>query len=232
MKYNIIIVGCGGTGGNYVQDLGRYLYENPLQSQCRILIADGDVVEEKNIGRQPFQRRDIGRKKAEVMQEVLTEVFGLKCDFYPEFITSKKDLEKFELRNAIPIIVGCVDNHACRRVMHEYFESTPTIYYLDSANEEYIGEVVVGMRMSNNEICPDRAHYFPEILNNSSPHKNELSCLERSEENPQHYVTNRTAANLLLKSTIDILEEQGWKGGIYYFNIREGRTEFQEKVTE
>ena len=80
MKYNIIIVGCGGTGGNYVQDLGRYLYENPLQSQCRILIADGDVVEEKNIGRQPFQRRDIGRKKAEVMQEVLTEVFGLKWE--------------------------------------------------------------------------------------------------------------------------------------------------------
>ena len=116
--------------------------------------------------------------------------------------------------------------------MHEYFESTPTIYYLDSANEEYIGEVVVGMRMSNNEICPDRVYYFPDILNDSSPHKNELSCLERSEENPQHYVTNRTAANLLLKSTIDIIEEQGWKGGIYYFNIREGRTEFQEKVTE
>lgn len=231
MNYNIILVGCGGTGGNFIQDFGRYLYGNDLQERCRILIADGDVVEEKNIGRQPFQRQDIGRNKAEVMQEILREVFGVTCDFYPDFITSVETMKNFELSHTIPIIIGCVDNHACRKVLHDYFTSTSTCYYLDSANEEFIGEVVVGVRMCDNEICPDRVHYFPEILKDTSPHKNQMSCIERSQSNPQHYVTNRTAANLLLKSTADIIEEQGWKGGIYYFDIREGRTEFKEKVS-
>ena len=45
MGYTIIVVGCGGTGANYIVQLGRYLYQNSLASSCSLLLIDGDVVE-------------------------------------------------------------------------------------------------------------------------------------------------------------------------------------------
>ena len=80
-KYNFLIVGCGGTGGNFTSMLGRYLYDNGVADHCAITLIDGDFVENKNIGRQPFLPCDIGRNKAEVMAEVLTEVFDIKCGY-------------------------------------------------------------------------------------------------------------------------------------------------------
>ena len=92
MKYNIIIVGCGGTGANYIVELGRYLYQNPVSFMCSLLLIDGDVVEASNISRQPFSPVDIGRKKAEVMSEILQEAFGVGSRFYPEFLLSHNEL--------------------------------------------------------------------------------------------------------------------------------------------
>ena len=54
MKYNIIIVGCGGTGANYIVELGRYLYQNPVSCMCSLLLIDGDVVEASNISDSHF----------------------------------------------------------------------------------------------------------------------------------------------------------------------------------
>ena len=70
--YQIIVVGCGGIGGNYVKELGRFLYKNNHIKRCKIIIVDGDLVEESNISRQPFLPEDIGHNKAEVMAEILT----------------------------------------------------------------------------------------------------------------------------------------------------------------
>ena len=63
MSYRMIIVGCGGTGANFIVQLGRYLYRNSLTSSCSLLLVDGDIVESDNISRQPFSPSDVGRKK-------------------------------------------------------------------------------------------------------------------------------------------------------------------------
>ena len=64
MRYNIIIVGCGGTGGNFIKELGRFLYRASIKNSCSILLIDGDLVEEHNVSRQPFLPEDVGRKRA------------------------------------------------------------------------------------------------------------------------------------------------------------------------
>lgn len=148
-KYNIIVIGCGGTGGNFIKELGRFFFQNALHNSCEITLVDGDVVEKGNIARQPFLKGDVGRNKAEVMAEILQETFELNCYFYPNYINHVTDLKKFEKKNAMMILIACVDNHACRKILHEYFIQSKSCYYLDAANEYSVGEVVVGVRMAD-----------------------------------------------------------------------------------
>ncbi|WP_251388950.1 ThiF family adenylyltransferase [Mediterraneibacter agrestimuris] len=227
--YQIIVVGCGGIGGNYVKELGRFLYQNSLACRCKIVIADGDLVEKSNISRQPFLQEDIGRNKAEVMAEILTNTFCIDCGFFPDFINNHCQLMQMEQKNMCTVLVGAVDNHACRKVMHKYFRETDTIYYFDAANEYSAGEVVVGARISGNEFYPDRAQYFPEILEDTSVPKSEENCEAVNISQPQHILTNLVTANLLLKCTIDILKDDFCEGGIYYFDAFKGYSQFREK---
>lgn len=229
MNYNIIIVGCGGTGGNFIKELGRFLYKNSIRSRCSILLVDGDLVEERNVSRQPFLPQDIGRKKAAVMAEILQEAFDVFCRYYPEYLDTIYDLEKFKQEDSVPVLVGCVDNHACRKVLHEYFHRSESCFYLDAANEYSIGEVVVGVRIAGKELFPDRVQYFPEILQDHSVPRSEESCQQVNVTQPQHLVTNLFAANLLLKCIVEILSDQEWSGGIYYFDAFKGSSVFREK---
>lgn len=229
MNYNIIIVGCGGTGGNFIKELGRFLYRNNVRSRCSVLLVDGDLVEERNVSRQPFMPQDVGRKKAAVMAEILQEAFGVFCGFYPEYLDAVYDLDKFKREDSATILVGCVDNHACRKVLHEYFQKSESCFYLDAANEYSIGEVVVGVRIAGKELFPDRVQYFPEILQDQSVPRSEESCQQVNAVQPQHLVTNLFAANLLLKCTVEILSDSEWSGGIYYFDAFQGYSVFREK---
>lgn len=226
-NFNIIIIGCGGTGGNYIKELGRFLYQNDMRQYCRILLADGDLVEESNISRQPFLPQDIGRKKAEVMSEILQESFHVFCEFYTDYIESVYDLKKFEKEDAVTLLVGCVDNHACRKVLHEYFQTFNLCFYLDAANEYSVGEVVMAVRMDGVELSPDRVHYYPEIMEDTSAPRSEASCQQLNVSAPQHLLTNLFAANVLLKCTLEILSEDKWEGGIYYFDAFKGFLRFQ-----
>lgn len=228
INYNIIVVGCGGTGGNFISMLGRYLYDNCLNKMCRITLVDGDIVEKKNIGRQPFLPSDIGRKKAEVMAEVMMDVFKVNCCYYPEYINSVKDIHTLEVDGYVTVLVGCVDNHACRIVLHEYFKQSTVCYYLDSANEYSVGEVVVGMKVGGRIMSSDRAHYFPEILEATSLSGSEESCEVMNNTSPQHLATNMLAAVLLFKCTVEIIKEELWTGGIYYFDTFKGSVSYKE----
>lgn len=228
MLYNIIVVGCGGIGGNYIKELGRYLYENEARERCNILLVDGDLVEESNISRQPFLPCDVGRKKAEVMAEIMGEAFDVSCKYFPEYLDNDYQLREFDKQNYQTILVGAVDNHACRRVMHNYFEKSISCFYLDAANEYSVGEVVAAMKMSGETLYPDRTYYYPELLTDTSLPRSEESCQQINIVQPQHLVTNLVAANLLLKCTVEILSEEVWSGGIYYFDAFKGYSQLRE----
>lgn len=229
MGYTIIVVGCGGTGANYIVELGRYLYQNTLASSCSLLLIDGDVVEEDNISRQPFSPVDIGRKKVEVMAEILQQAFGISSSYYPEYLLSHNELNALVGEETKAIIIGAVDNHACRKVLHKYFLMNDNCVYIDAANEYSAGEVVFGVKVGGRILAHDRTYYYPEILADISVPKTEERCLVVNTREPQHLITNLFAALLLLKCTVEVITDNGWAGGIYYFDAFKGFSRFEEE---
>ena len=108
MKYNIIIVGCGGTGANYIVELGRYLYQNPVSCMCSLLLIDGDVVKRQIYQDSHFLLSISGEKKAEVMSEILQEAFGVESRFYPEYLLSHNELSSLVSEDIMTIVIGAV----------------------------------------------------------------------------------------------------------------------------
>lgn len=219
MKSDIVIVGCGGTGSHYIKELGRYLYGNNYlrNDETRIILVDGDLVENKNLVRQAFLPQDIGYNKAQVMAEMLSQAYGLSIDYYDGYIDCEKDIEKLVRDDSLVFLVGCVDNHQCRQSMHNFYKNREHCVYMDSANEYQSGEIVIGSRIGGVEMYPDRAAYFPDVLQEGAVKRSEESCEVLNQVEPQHLLTNQFAALILLVNTIKFLSDD-WPGGIVFFD--------------
>lgn len=219
MKSDIVIVGCGGTGSHYIKELGRYLYGNNClrNDEIRIILVDGDLVENKNLVRQAFLPQDIGYNKAQVMAEMFSQTYGLSIDYYDGYIDCEKDIEKLVRDDSLVFLVGCVDNHQCRQSMHNFYMNREHCVYMDSANEYQSGEIVIGSRIGGVEMYPDRAAYFPDVLQEGAVKRSEESCEVLNQVEPQHLLTNQFAALILLVNTIKFLSDD-WPGGIVFFD--------------
>ena len=78
-------------------------------------------------------------------------------------------------------------------------------------------KLLSGFKNNQAVIAPDRAFYFPEVLEDSKSVL-EMSCTELNNVKPQHLVTNLFAANICLIQTIKILSGDWTCGGIYSFD--------------
>ena len=233
MTVDILLVGCGGTGGCLFARMMRFLYdyaETDMEITFRIM--DGDHVELKNLARQPFSEEDLGKNKAVALAASAQEVFGIDVKAYPEYLTPDNMLrylspDSYSSSSNIRIIIGAVDNHACRKLLHEYFQhpqylSENVLYYIDSANEFSCGEIVIGKRTYRDIAAPDRVHYYPDIMQDNGKAAYEMSCEELNSSAPQHLATNGLAADLIFSYLAQLLMagEQAplAPGGIIYFD--------------
>lgn len=151
---------------------------------------------------------------------------------YPEYLTPDNMLrylspDSYSSSSNIRIIIGAVDNHACRKLLHEYFQhpqylSENVLYYIDSANEFSCGEIVIGKRTYRDIAAPDRVHYYPDIMQDNGKAAYEMSCEELNSSAPQHLATNGLAADLIFSYLSQLLMagEQAplAPGGIIYFD--------------
>ena len=219
MQFDLIVIGSGGTGTYFLKEISRFLSSNKeaLEMINSMTIIDGDTVESKNLARQCFDVIDIGLKKASVMAGVLNEAFVLNWQAYVEYITSHKELSRFVGCHNVPVIIGCVDNHAARLVCEQFFNSHESCIYFDSANEYENGEVVYSYKLKNQIIGPLRSYYFPDILSGDLRNVTEISCEELNNASPQHILTNMTAG-LALCSAFCALLKGNMRPGVTYFN--------------
>lgn len=74
-RYQLIVVGCGGTGSALLYFLSRFLLN--LDKDVLVTLVDGDTVEQKNVIRQSFVPRDIGENKAKVLSNRYLNLLGL-----------------------------------------------------------------------------------------------------------------------------------------------------------
>lgn len=217
MADSIIVVGCGGTGSHYIKELGRLLYGMGAKEKVKLILVDGDYVEEKNLVRQAFLPQDIGYNKAQVMAEILSQAYGITAEYYDKYIDTPADLEQLVDKDEVVLLIGCVDNHQCRQSMHRFYQSRQHCIYMDSANEYSVGEVVIGSKIGGIEMYADRCEYFPEILEVQEPKRSEESCEVLNVSAPQHMLTNQLAAWILLVNTATFLQGE-WIGGIFMFD--------------
>ena len=218
--YDIIVIGAGGTGSFFSKELSRYLYKND-HKLCNLILVDGDTIEKKNMSRQAFMEEDVGQKKSVVLAEAYNAAFDLNWQAVGEYLTTQKSLKELisqqHYYNHKTIIVGCVDNHACRLLCEKVFLSErKDIFYLDSANEFSSGEVVFARKEDNKVLSPVRSQIFPDVLKGDLRNVTELSCEELNNASPQHIAVNMLAGNILLSEVCNILEGDPHDGFVVF----------------
>ena len=195
----IILIGAGGAGGYIAPHLYRIAYASGRKVQ--IIIADGDIVEKKNLIRQNFADCDIGKNKAQVLAERYAGAFGIKANYIPDFIESKFMLEELTSSAAFngpqTILIGAVDNNRSRQMCHDVFQESRNIIYIDSGNGEYTGQIVCGIRKNGRTITKPVAGIYPDILQGDEKFPTELSCAERSVSAPQSIAANLFASTIV-----------------------------------
>jgi PRTRC genetic system ThiF family protein len=241
---DIVIAGVGGTGAYVVRDLSRFLYSLQLKDhlvKVKLHLFDDDIVEEKNLIRQNFIPRDLGKFKVDAIGKRYGTAFGV------DIVTHGVKLTQTELEsiyNPYPrttqnmmIIIGCVDNNFARREIHNFLQRNPSNYWIDSGNERSSGQVICGYgKMSdwypedlryescNNTqfVMPTVTALYPEILDESQDNVGDdnTSCAERALVEDQNIFVNMTAAvNVLNFVRQLILKEPLTIGGVE-FNIK------------
>jgi PRTRC genetic system ThiF family protein len=212
----IIMLGAGGTGGHVAPNLYRLLHT--LKRPVGVIIADGDIVEEKNLIRQNFISSDIGRNKAQVLAERYASAFGMEVHYIPDFVEDESKLAELikpdvymsspysnQHAEGISILIGAVDNNRSRQICHQVFKKADNLIYIDSGNGEYTGQVVCGIRRKGKTYYKPIGDLYPDILDDKDKFPTELSCAEASVSAPQSIVANIMAATAVVSYLYNIL---------------------------
>lgn len=213
----IVMLGAGGTGGYIAPHLYRLLYA--FDRPVKIIIADGDIVEAKNLVRQNFVLSDLGRNKAQVVAERYASAFGMEISYVPEFIESEEKLAElirpdfgldynyypYPKTVGMTILIGAVDNNRSRQLCHTIFKKSDNLIYIDSGNGEYTGQVVCGIRRKGKTYYKPIGDLYPDILQETDKFPTELSCAEAAVSAPQSIVANIMAATAVVSYIYNIL---------------------------
>lgn len=212
----IIMLGAGGTGGHIAPHLYRLLHT--LERPVEVIIADGDIVEQKNLVRQNFIVSDLGRNKAQVLAERYASAFGMEAKYIPEFIESADRLSElvrpvkytaglypYPQSEGLSILIGAVDNNRSRHLCHQVFQKSDNLIYIDSGNGEYTGQVVCGIRRKGRTYYKPIGEVYPDVLEDTDKFPTELSCAEASMSAPQSIVANIMAATAVVSYIYNIL---------------------------
>jgi len=204
----IIMLGAGGTGGHVAPHLYRLLYTLPRP--VRVIIADGDIVEQKNLVRQNFISADLGRNKAQVLAERYAQAFGMEAQYIPDFIEDEgklTELVKPDLfsQRELSILIGAVDNNKSRRLCHQVFTKADNLIYIDSGNGEYTGQVVCGIRRNERTYYKPIGEAYPDVLLDTDKFPTELSCAQAAVSAPQSIAANIMAAAAVVSYLYNIL---------------------------
>ena len=228
----IIMLGAGGTGGHVAPHLYRLLHA--LDREVNIVIADGDIVERKNLVRQNFVCSDLGRNKAQVLAERYAAAFGMQISYIPNFIEDEVRLAElvkpvtyqvrpydyYNCEKGISILIGCVDNNKSRRLCHEVFNKSESLIYIDSGNGEYTGQVVCGIRHKGQTYYNPICDLYPDVLMDTDKFPTELSCAEAAVSAPQSITANIMAATAIVSYLYNILVLGSIEVGSVTFSTR------------
>lgn len=150
LEATIVLVGCGGTGGFLSEALARLL----IGRQAVLFLIDPDHVGPENLGRQAFQKADLGRFKAEVLADRLARGFACEVAYSVTPYDAQVHAAAFSRPSRLGLVIGAVDNAAARRAIAATLDeqmgkqfawgSPPPVFWLDAGNGFNSGQVLLG----------------------------------------------------------------------------------------
>ena len=234
------IIGCGGTGSYFIQNISRVVKVRREAGDMDIdmFLYDADTVETKNLIRQNFTMKDIGRSKAESMATKVSGGFQIPAKAFSKYLESAADVieiltESYNNRH-FPIIIGCVDSMQCRKIIDVAMkEITFKAMWIDAGNEEFFGQVIIntvnGANISDLEEMNLEEGFFnlpsfvdiaPELFEGNLQKTSEISCAEHAMENVQNIGANIFSATMLFMVVNNLLAGSGVSSGIIKFDAK------------
>lgn len=191
-KYAVFVLGAGGTGSWLCAFLDKMSLGND------IIVLDGDIVEPKNILRQNFKMNDVMLPKATqvALSHNMSHIHGFITDtsIFHEVMTEFPD-------DTIPMLVGCLDNNATRKIAHDFVQEVPNVVWIDAGNAERFGQVYITIKENDQFVGNFRSPLeIDEVFMNfegDERRPDQISCAEQSESAPQNVTANVTSANVL-----------------------------------
>lgn len=223
---DVIVVGCGGTGSYIIPHLARLVRQRVAAGKTlNLFLADGDVVEEKNLIRQNFISSDIGRNKAQVMAERYSAAFGITINYSNKYLETTAQLQR--QISGVPLVVSCVDNLKSRKLLTDTLTQFMHAFLVDCGNEEKVGQVImtaiVGQGCESPTLyrTPHIFELYPALAADlaNSKFASEMSCAELAESSPQYGFVNLTAATIALNYILDLLNQNPIKTYLTDFSI-------------
>ena len=140
-KPNIIVAGCGGTGGFLAEGLCRLLQG----TEATIVLIDHDRVEPHNLLRQNFLQEDIDRFKSQTLAERLSRHHRRTIAYstHPFAPSPQGDFPGVP-PNGPAILLGCVDNARAREALTTCTRTRPNTWYIDAGNDTHWGQILIG----------------------------------------------------------------------------------------
>ena len=120
---SVLIIGGGGIGSYICKNIFDMVLKNQINEDITFCVADFDAVEKKNVLYQNFEASDVLKNKAEVIAKKYA------------FIPLNKKVESFNDLRGYDCIICCVDNFISRRLLFEYAEQNPNLYWIDLRSE-------------------------------------------------------------------------------------------------
>jgi PRTRC genetic system ThiF family protein len=204
---DVLVVGCGGTGGFVAEGLCRFLPES-----YRIVLQDYDRVEERNLLRQNFFASDLGKFKAQALAERLSNNYRRPIGYK----VLPFGLHGFGMSTVPSIIIGCVDNAATRKLISQ--EPMSLQWWIDAGNGHHSGQVLIGNMneygvkntfLPNSGIAralPLPSVQLPGILDPvAAPLPDCATAVQQEEQSP---IINQMMATLVLQAVHALIHNQ------------------------
>lgn len=232
-RFNILVVGCGGTGCFVAEGLCRLL----IGTDIPILLIDPDRVEPHNLGRQLFYEADVGKFKSQALAERLSRQYGRRIGYsvYPFMwdLVAEEWGGGLYTRAVQGIICGCVDNAAARRSIAAHMEFGT--WWLDAGNGLSSGQVLFGNTTDPDQLqgvfeeatgevvqLPSPSLQLPSLLAPPTRQvRDDMDCAEAVRAEEQGPVINQAMAMLVLQFVHKFLKnELTWMGA--YLDLEAG----------
>lgn len=243
---HIYVYGAGGTGGFFLENVGRLLAGNDIPST--IEVYDGDTVEAKNLKRQAFTVNDLGRNKAVAITERLTNDVDNPPNFiaHENYVTDVDEIVADVLGNTqddeFALMVLAVDNIETRRQINaaisELADLDVPVIAIDCGNDDQAGQVVLYanypvkdrpiLGSETDLVLETMLTLFPEIdtIRDDRDRNPGLvtNCAENAESHPQAMMANKRNADVMANLVISVAQNRGFSHNIWLSNLLTGET--------